>query len=64
MNLWQKDYNNHRPYFVSYLCNDWNKKHEGNRKLKHISIIFMLEVTKPNYEESIVEKITLYKSNC
>jgi len=64
MNLWLRYYSNYRPSYSRYLCREWNNKHQGDMKLKSLQIIFMLEITKPNYEKVGVNKVVLQEYNC
>ncbi|MCF1193618.1 hypothetical protein LRR18_18690, partial [Mangrovimonas sp. AS39] len=62
MNLWDRGYSHHRPYYLQYLCYDWNKDNEN--KLEHIEMNFMLEMSLPDYQISDVEKVLLEEIDC
>jgi predicted DCC family thiol-disulfide oxidoreductase YuxK len=64
MNLWLKDYERHRPYYAQYLCRDWNSRHRGAQRLEELEIVYMLEVTLPDYEYFTPEKVLLLKHRC
>ncbi len=64
MNLWSRDNSVYRPYYLQYLCYDWNKNHEANEKLKEINMYFMLEFTLPDYQKPNIEKILLGQQEC
>lgn len=62
MNSWDKSYASHRPYYLRYLCYDWNKNNVD--KMEHIKMEFMLEVTGPDYNILPVEKVLLEEIDC
>lgn len=62
MNSWDKSYSPHRPYYLRYLCFDWNRGNEN--KMDYIKMEFMLEVTGPNYNILPVEKVLLEEIDC
>ncbi len=64
MNLWNRDYDFHRPYYLSYLCNDWNEEHSGDERMENIAMNFMLEVTGSNYDIHVPEKVVLEEIDC
>lgn len=47
LNTWLKDNSQFRKYYANYLCKSWNSTHSGDKKLKDLQIIFMLENTLP-----------------
>ncbi|MDP2837989.1 MAG: HTTM domain-containing protein [Candidatus Moranbacteria bacterium] len=53
-----------RPYYASYLCRNWNGTHTAEERVEHITVVFMLERTKPNFAISLPEKKILYEQNC
>lgn len=64
MNISEAKNSRFLPYYASYLCSDWNNAHIEEQKIDHISIIFMLETTLPNYEIHIPEQKMLYEQDC
>jgi len=52
------------PYYSAYLCRDWNRRHVTGEQLVELEIVFMLEVTLPNFDYSPVEKVELFKHVC
>ncbi len=62
MNSWDKSYSTHRPYYLRYLCYDWNK--DNVVQIEHIKMEFMLEVTGPDYKISPVEKVLIEEIDC
>ena len=64
MNLWLRDYAQHRKYYSIYLCKEWNNKHNNKEGLKEIKMFYMLELTLPDYEKPDIEKILLYEQKC
>jgi hypothetical protein len=49
-----------RGYFCSYYKRIWNEKHIEN-KIKELHIIYMSELTKPDYHYTRPEKVTLWQ---
>jgi len=62
MNLWDRSYAHHRPYYLSYLCYNWNK--QNDTKLEHVTMNFMLERSLPDYQPQPVEKVMLEEIDC
>ena len=62
MNLWNRDNAVYRKYYVDYLCRDWNARHE--EKVKDVGMYYMLEFTLENYQQSTLEKVLIYHSEC
>jgi predicted DCC family thiol-disulfide oxidoreductase YuxK len=54
----------YRPYYLQYLCRDWNRSHSGGSELEELEIYFMLEPTLPNYEYATPIKLSLMKHRC
>lgn len=65
MNLWLKNYEDYRLYFGKYLCQNWNRKHSGDRQMEGFEMNFMLEPTPPFGKPlPAPEKITIWKHHC
>ncbi|MFA6260448.1 MAG: HTTM domain-containing protein [Bacteroidia bacterium] len=54
-----KDQNrNIRPYLCKYLMKEWNDQFPG-KKIRQVRIIYMLELTLPDYQKPKLEKLVL-----
>ncbi len=63
MNLYKKDYSEHRPYYAQYLCREWNRNHRGAEELERLEIFFMLERTLKDGVAPI-QKVSLLEYEC
>src|SRR3989344_3703047 len=45
MNLWLISHSNYRPYYLNYLCEEWNRNHTDGESLENIEMTFMREDT-------------------
>ena len=63
-NLYSGGQSNHRLYFGQYLCRQWNGTHKGAETLKTFKIIYMREMTLPDYKQSELEKVDLWDHTC
>ncbi|HEY9597184.1 MAG TPA: HTTM domain-containing protein [Cyanophyceae cyanobacterium] len=52
------------PYYGQYVCNQWNSKHKGGKKLDSLEIYFMDERTVPPGQTQGVEKKSTWKQSC
>ncbi len=48
--------NAYRPYYCQWLMRQWNNETLPQKYIHHLQIIYMKEVTKPNYQKSIPSK--------
>ncbi|MDP3975475.1 MAG: HTTM domain-containing protein [bacterium] len=64
MNLWLRDNTDHRLWYGKYLCRDWNARQEGEQQLDNFQIIFMKEMSLPNYEIPKPEPVGLWEHFC
>mgnify|MGYP001611879078 FL=1 len=62
MNLWDGGYSHHRSYYLNYLCYNWNKEHDED--IGHVKLIFMLEVTGPDYKIEPIKEVVLEEVDC
>ncbi|MCF8448832.1 MAG: hypothetical protein K9G49_03080 [Taibaiella sp.] len=52
-----------RPHLASYLIKNWNRnQHNDDKKVKDLSIIYMLEPSVPFNSKSSVTKVTLFET--
>jgi hypothetical protein len=51
-NLYSDDNADQRLYFAQYVCRQWNARHTGGEALKTFRIIYVLELTLPDYKQS------------
>lgn len=52
-----------RPYYLHYLCREWNKKHE-DAMLSWIKLYFVAEKIQPPGSPKTSERILTWQSNC
>lgn len=48
--------NGYRPYYCQWLMREWNKDAPASLQIIKLNIIYMKEVTQPNYKKSIPSK--------
>jgi len=63
-NIYNQDHANQRLYFGQYICRQWNTHHTGAKSLKNFRIIYMREMTLPDYQQSELEKVDLWNHTC
>jgi predicted DCC family thiol-disulfide oxidoreductase YuxK len=63
-NISSRDLEKHRLYYGQYLCRSWNTRHEGQNRLETFQIIFMKEVTQPDYLPSEAVREVLWTHEC
>lgn len=63
MNLWSRDFSALRPYYLAYLCREWNARHEGDEKITNDDITFMLEESLP-WGTAPIQPIDLANQQC
>ena len=64
MNIWNKDYEDYRLYYGQYLCRQWNRSHPYSQHLLTFDIIFMLEPTLLDLQETSAEPVTIWQHSC
>ncbi len=63
-NIYNQDHADQRLYFAQYICRQWNAHHTGADTLETFRIIYMLELTLPDYRQSKPEKVNLWNHEC
>ena len=63
-NIYNQNFSDERLYFGQYICREWNARHAGAQTLETFRIIYMLELTQPDYQESDPEKVDLWNHKC
>jgi hypothetical protein len=63
-NIYKQDFADQRLYFGQYMCREWNARHLGADSLKTFRIIYMREMTLPDYRRSELEKLDLWNHTC
>jgi vitamin K-dependent gamma-carboxylase-like protein len=63
-NIYNQDHAGQRLYFGQYICRQWNSHHTGADTLETFRIIYMLELTLPDYRQSKPEKVDLWNHTC
>jgi hypothetical protein len=63
-NLLSDTYEDLRPYFGSYICREWNARHEGSEELVRFQVFYMVEATLPDNQRSTPQKADLWEQDC
>src|SRR5215204_1098443 len=63
-NIYNQDHADQRLYFGQYICRQWNAHHTGAESLETFRIVYMLELTHPDYQQSDPEKVDLWNHEC
>ena len=63
MNL-DYSYKTYRIYLARYLCRDWNKEHDHTEQLQKLTVYFMKEETRKDYQKSEHKKVTYIQHDC
>ena len=59
-----EDHAGQRLYFADYICDQWDARHTGGDALKSLRIIYMLDLTLPDYKQSKPKKVELGSYTC
>jgi hypothetical protein len=61
-----EDLEKQKLFFGRYICREWNSEHQNNPDLtlKEFKIVFMQEMTAPNYGISTPQPIVLWEHFC
>ena len=59
-----RSYSDQRSHFGHYICREWNARHTGSEELMTFQIVFMLEKTLPDYQNSTPQKKVLGNHDC
>ena len=59
-----QDYAGQRLYFGQYICRQWNARHTDADTLENFRIIYMLEMTMPDYQRFEPKKVDLWNHEC
>ena len=62
--IYNQNYADQRGYFGQYICRQWNSRHGGADRLENFRIIYMREMTLPDYQQSQPEKVDLWNHTC
>jgi hypothetical protein len=63
-NIYNQDFAGQRLHFGQYICRQWNDRHTGADTLETFRIIYMREMTLPDYQQSEPEKLKLWNHRC
>jgi Vitamin K-dependent gamma-carboxylase len=63
-NIYNQNFADERLYFGQYICREWNARHTGAETLETFRIVYMLELTQPDYQQSDPEKVDLWNHEC
>jgi hypothetical protein len=63
-NIYNQDHADQRLYFGQYICRQWNAHHAGSDTLETFHIVYMLEMTLPDYRQSPLRKVNLWNHTC
>jgi hypothetical protein len=64
LNIWLKQYADHRLHYGRHLCRKWNEKTDGNNRLYTFQVHYMKQDTLPNYKLAPVENVTIWSHRC
>jgi len=65
MNLWLKQFEDHRLHYGRFLCREWNASHYGDEQVDKFDIYYMLEETPPPGESMLeLKSALLHQHNC
>jgi hypothetical protein len=53
-----------RPYYLHYLCRQWNEAHSADLALKSIRLYFVAETTQPDAQPPLAKRVLSWKSDC
>lgn len=59
-----KEYTDQRRHFGRYICREWNIRHASTEQLVDFQIVFMKEITLPDYERFTPQKVVLREHSC
>ena len=62
--IYSQNFADQRLYFGQYICRQWNGRHGGADRLENFRIIYMRELTLPDYQQSQPEKVDLWNHTC
>jgi hypothetical protein len=54
----------YRKYYGAYLCRAWNRGHTGELQLTSLEVVYVLEMTLPNYEYFTPTKVVAFTHEC
>jgi len=63
-NISNNNFEAHRLYYGRYICRKWNSEHPFDEQLMEFDMVFMKEMTLPNYEKAAFIKENLWKHRC
>jgi hypothetical protein len=63
-NIYNEEHASQRLYFGQYICRQWNGRHNFADNVKSFRIIYMREMTLPDYRQSKPEKVNLWNHTC
>jgi hypothetical protein len=58
------EYTGAHQYLARYICREWNARHTGSEQLTNFEIIYMSELTLPDYEYSPPKQSVLWEHSC
>lgn len=54
-----------RPYFLRWLCNDWNQRHESMDQIRHVEFFHMVQTARwPDKGYHPIRKVSLGTQHC
>lgn len=63
-NLWSQDHADERLYFGRYICREWNSRHASPKQVMNFQIVYMLEETVPEGQQSTPERVVTWEHSC
>lgn len=62
--LQNREFRHHRLPLAKYLCREWNRDADPERRLLTFKLVFMLERTLPDLREAPLEQVVLWYHDC
>ena len=60
----EEEYTDQRLYLGRYICREWNARHAGAEQLMTFHIIYIQELTLPDYQRASTEEFDLWEHHC
>jgi hypothetical protein len=61
--MFNDSYKAYRPYYVKYICSEWNKCHIPEERIMHLQVFYMYEGPLPeiNLKDRVAQKVTVWE---
>jgi hypothetical protein len=58
------EYIGEHQYLARYICREWNARHTGSEQLTNFEIVYMSDLTLPDYEYSAPKQNVIWEHSC